>query len=69
MRYDVRFVFAEVNADVVYWARPAPNREFSPVNVDRTLIGELFINFVFFISEKFYNKKNGSNVQGVHIYI
>ena len=48
MRYDVRFVFAEVNADVVYWARPAPNREFSPVNVNRTLIGEFFINFAFF---------------------
>ena len=40
IKYDVGFVFAEVNADTVYWARAASGEDFQPVRVDRTFIGK-----------------------------
>ncbi|XP_057290288.1 coagulation factor XIII A chain-like [Hydractinia symbiolongicarpus] len=40
MKYDVRFVFAEVNADTVYWGKIDADDEFRPVRVDRKLIGQ-----------------------------
>ena len=39
LKYDVRFIFAEVNADTVYWSRLSPDQEFKPIRVDRRLIG------------------------------
>ena len=41
MKFDVRFVFAEVNADTVYWSRFSPEEDFKPIRVDRKQIGML----------------------------
>ncbi|XP_066922576.1 protein-glutamine gamma-glutamyltransferase 4-like [Clytia hemisphaerica] len=40
LKHDVRFLFAEVNADTVYWSRLSPDQEFRPIRVDRKLIGQ-----------------------------
>ena len=41
MKYDVRFVFAEVNADMVYWRREKAGDTFKPFNIHRTVIGKM----------------------------
>lgn len=45
MKYDTRFVFAEVNADTVYWKREKAGGPFKPFEVNRKAIGmtSLFI--------------------------
>ena len=43
MKYDVRFVFAEVNADMVYWRREKAGEPFKPFRIDRKAIGRFVL--------------------------
>jgi len=57
LKYDVPFIFAEVNADTVYWSRLSANQEFQPIRVDRKLIGAFFY-VAFLYALGFYFNKN-----------
>ena len=40
LKYDTRFVFAEVNSDKVYWKFDKEKDDYEPVQVDSDAVGE-----------------------------
>ena len=52
IKFDARFVFAEVNADTVYWKRDTAGGSFKPFEVDKKSIGEKMIKVLTLISVK-----------------
>ena len=50
LKHDVRFIFAEVNADTVYWSRLSPDQEFRPIRVDRRLIGIFLTSYFYYLN-------------------
>ena len=46
IKYDTRFVFAEVNADTVYWKREKAGGSFKPFQVNRKAIGKLYLTAI-----------------------
>ena len=53
MKYDAKFVFAEVNADMVYWRRERAGGAFKPFNIHRSIIGKFALRQILLIRKVF----------------
>ena len=40
MKYDTKFIFAEVNSDKVYWKFNKEKNDYEPIRVDTDAVGE-----------------------------
>ena len=44
LNYDTKFIFAEVNADKVYWQKSEETKEWEAVEVESDAVGKILID-------------------------